>query len=312
MIDVSHLTFAYDGKTVLHDVSFSIAKNSVVALVGPNGAGKTTLMRCLVGLHEPLAGSIRMNGVDVLENPRGVRRVTGYLSDFFGLYDALTVRQCLLHMALCQQIPKAQAMARVEEIAALVGVVDYLDKSAATLSRGYRQRVGVGLAIIHRPQILILDEPASGMDPEARVGLSRLMLDLRAQGMTILVSSHILAELEDYCTDMLVIRDGKVSDYVSARSAAVETVAVSIRVPQMQDKYAKILAAQLNVTQVSMEGDMLHCLYAGGEDNLPQLLQAVIGAGIPVAQFDSRKKSLQRAYMELAEKEKQHGKGEVR
>lgn len=312
MIDVSDLTFEYDGKTVLRDVSFQIAKNSVVALVGPNGAGKTTLMRCLIGLHKPVSGNILMNGIDVLENPRGVHRCTGYLSDFFGLYDSLTVRQCLLYMAWCQNIPKERGMERVEEVAKLTGLTDYLDKKAGTLSRGYRQRVGVSLAIIHNPQILILDEPASGMDPEARIKLSELMLDLKAHGMTILVSSHILAELEDYCTDMLVIRDGQVREHIIQDQHKDEALMISLKCLDMNERYVEFLTAQKYVRDVKIEGTVVRFVFAGGEEGAAALLKELVRAEIPVISFEPRKKSLQKAYMELAEQAQKSADGGVK
>lgn len=196
VIDVSNLSFSYHGKTVLKDVSFKVPKNSVVALVGPNGAGKTTLMRCIVGLHAPISGTVRVNGIDVFENPRAVHRKIGYLSDFFGVYEQLTVKQCLLHAAGSQNIPADIRQKRMLDVAGKLDLLDRLDEKSYGLSRGYRQRLGIGLAIMHKPEILILDEPASGMDPEARINLSELIRDLKNDGLTILVSSHILAELK--------------------------------------------------------------------------------------------------------------------
>ena len=192
---VAGLRFEYPGVRALDDVTFSLARGSVTALVGPNGAGKSTLLRCMAGLDAPVVGAIRIDGVDVLESPREAHRKLGYLSDFFGVYAALTVRQCLAHAAAIHG--DRDAPLDVERTAARLGLADRLDAAAGTLSRGLRQRLAIGQAIIHSPRLLLLDEPAAGLDPEARAALAALFRDLRSDGMTLVVSSHILSELEE-------------------------------------------------------------------------------------------------------------------
>lgn len=311
MISVSNLSFEYEGKQVLHDVSFNVAQNSVVALVGPNGAGKTTLMRCLAALHVPVSGVIKVDGVNALINPRGVHRRIGYLSDFFGLYDRLTVRQSLTHMAECQYLPANMIPQRVKEIEGITGLSDHANVKCASLSRGYRQRVGVAMSIIHKPKFLLLDEPASGMDPEARILLSQLMLDLRDQGMTIMVSSHILAELEDYCTDMLVIRDGRVREHViHADHQKQNRMSILIKCVGGVEECNALLSARQSVSDIAKEGENgLTFILEGGEEDAAELLQEVMAQKISVLSFEVRKKSLQKAYMDLArEDQKQASK----
>ena len=196
MVQVENLNFEYPEKRVLHDVSFDIDQGSVTALVGPNGAGKTTLLRCMVALEKVQSGKITIGGLDVSDHPRDVHHMTGYLSDFFGLYEGLSLRQCLTYMAWCQNVAALDVNKQVIDVAAEVGIDHILDQKAQTLSRGYRQRLGVGLALIHDPRLLILDEPSSGMDPDARIALSRMIRRLHKNGKTIIVSSHILNELE--------------------------------------------------------------------------------------------------------------------
>jgi len=210
MITVDDVCFEYPGKRALNHVSCSIQPGTITALVGPNGAGKTTLLRCIAALDEPFSGKIEINGIDAVEHPRRIHQQIGYLSDFFGLYNTLTVQQCLLFNARIQQVDERLLNEKVQLAANRLDLTQYLNVRAGTLSRGLRQRLGIAQAIIHEPCLLLLDEPASGLDPEARVGLSRLFLSLRDQGMTLIVSSHILAELEDYCTHMLLIRDGRI------------------------------------------------------------------------------------------------------
>ncbi len=185
MLEVADLVYEYPGVRALDSVSFRIERGSITALVGPNGAGKTTLMRCLAGLDQPLAGTIRIADIDVVEEPRRSHRMLGYLSDSFGLYDTLTVRRSLSYVAQANGIEPTAVDRVVTEISAALGLAERLELPAGQLSRGQRQRLAIAQAIIHSPAVVILDEPASGLDPEARVDLGQLFVDLRRRGMTL-------------------------------------------------------------------------------------------------------------------------------
>ena len=217
MIIVEHLFFDYAGKRALNDVSFTIEPQTITALVGRNGAGKTTLLRCLVALQESTSGQITIEDegqkYTVEDEPRKIHELCSYLSDFFGLYEELTVRQCLSYIAWSKKCPAHEVDNKIEIAAKRLDLTNYLDIKAFKLSRGLRQRLAIAQSIILEPKILFLDEPASGLDPEARYHLSQLLVELQKQGMTILVSSHILTELEDYCTHMLVIDQGQILDH---------------------------------------------------------------------------------------------------
>ena len=208
MIDVAGLIFEYPGHRALDGIDLHMAAGSVTALVGPNGAGKSTLLRCLAGLEHPAAGQIVVHGVDVLQAPREVHRHVGYLSDFFGLYERLTVAQGLEYAARAMGLPPHVAQTRVAQVAQQLDLLALLQRLPSQLSRGQRQRLAIGQAIVHQPAVLLLDEPASGLDPEARASLAQLMRQLQAQGMTLIVSSHILSELDEYCTHILALRAG--------------------------------------------------------------------------------------------------------
>ena len=201
LVAVERLVYEYPTARALDEVSFVIERGSITALVGPNGAGKTTLMRCLAALQRPLSGAVEIDGYSTEEQPREVHRSVGYLSDFYGLYDQLTVEQTLRYAAARHGIEEDTALSVAER----VGLAERLHVAADALSRGLRQRLAIASAILHKPMLLILDEPAAGLDPQARVDLSGLFMDLRAQGMTLIVSSHILSELEDYATDVLMM-----------------------------------------------------------------------------------------------------------
>src|SRR5512133_3865132 len=256
MIDVDRLTFDYPSTRALHAVSFRLPPRSITALVGPNGAGKTTLLRCLAALEEPLEGTVRVGGIDALADPRACHRQVGYLSDFFGLYDELTVEQCLRHAAAIRGIPAEREREVTLRAAERLGIADRLASRAGELSRGLRQRLAIAQAILHGPGILLLAEPASGLDPEARHQLATLFLQLRDEGMTLLVSSHILAELDAYSTDMLVLRDGRIVSHepVAGAAARSPTVRIALALARPYEGLAAALAAA-GVKGVRVEGD---------------------------------------------------------
>ncbi len=301
MITVENLDFSYPNKKILHDVSFSLVPGSITALVGPNGAGKTTLLRCLAALERNYSGKAIINGIDVAEDPRQVHSACGYLSDNFGLYESLNVRQCLTYAAWCHNIPPADVPARVEAIARKTGITEWLGKNAGVLSRGYRQRLGIGLALIHNPRVLILDEPASGMDPEARIGLSALMKEMKEEGKTIIVSSHILNELEDYCTDMLVIRDGRISDHVKLREyAQAQEHTLRIGLVGSAEPHLAAISAFAGVAHARLEDGWIVCGYSGDIYAQQRLLAEMMAAKIPVFSFNTASHTLQDAYMNIA------------
>ena len=213
VIEVSSLVFEYLGHRALHHINVQIGAGTVTALVGPNGAGKSTLLRCMAGLEQPLSGHISIEGVSVRDFPRQVHRHIGYLSDFYGLYDRLSVARCLNYAALSMGMAPEQATLRVDQVAEQLGLSHLLERRPTELSRGQRQRVAIGQAIVHMPSVLLLDEPASGLDPDARSSLSQLFLQLQSMGMTLVVSSHILSELDAYCTHILSLRDGHVESH---------------------------------------------------------------------------------------------------
>src|SRR3569832_395599 len=213
MLRVEHVIFDYPGRRALDDVSFEFAPGFITALVGPNGAGKSTLMRVCSALDRPFAGRVLLQGLDIHENPREAHRRMGYLPDLFGLYDEMTVRQCLEYRAAAQGVSTSKQRVALEQAASRMDLRDRLNQKAGELSRGLRQRLAIAQATIHNPMFVMLDEPASGLDPEARIGLANALKTLCAEGMTIIVSSHILAELDDYSTHILMIRDGRIVEH---------------------------------------------------------------------------------------------------
>ena len=298
MIDIGGLVFDYPGLRALDHVSFALQAETITALVGPNGAGKTTLLRCIAGLDAPFAGTVNVAGVDVLREPRASHRMMGFLPDSYGLYDELTVRQCLLHRAATLGLAGPEQAAAAESAAGRLAVADRMNQKAGTLSRGLRQRLAIAETIVHRPRVLLLDEPASGLDPEARVGLAQTLRRLREEGMTVIVSSHILSELEDYSTHMLVLRDGCLVDQRDlAGPVAGGAGAVRLRLVRSDERLEPLLKAEPDVSALILDGLNAHFRFRGDEAARAALLRRILDAGIVVAEFTAEREGLQAAYM---------------
>ncbi len=301
MIQVNHLNYEYPDKRALEDVSFHIPEGSITALVGPNGAGKTTLLRALAALSRPISGTVFIDGKSAIDEPREVHLRVGYLSDFFGLYDQLTVTQSLAFTAYSRLDGEADYDGAIQKAIQRSGVSSFADKKIAALSRGMRQRVGIAQAIIHQPKVLLLDEPASGLDPEARHSLSELLLELRASGMTIIVSSHILAELEDYSTDMLVIQDGKMIEHRTLKSSVASTTVafknMFIRMEYLTENVVELLSGITGVSNVSESEGIITLQLLEDTVTKHQLLKKLIELNLPVSEFSEHKVNLQDEYI---------------
>jgi len=295
MIEVRDLVYEYPSKRALEGVSLSVQPHTITALVGPNGAGKTTLLRCLAALEPPYSGSVAIDGLDTAGAPRQIHARLGYLPDFYGLYDELTVRRCLTYAARAHGIAPALAAAAVEKAAHNVGLLDRLESKAGELSRGLRQRLAIGQAIVHEPKVLLLDEPAAGLDPQARRDLSALLLSLRDAGMTLVVSSHILAELEDYCSEMIIIENGRVVGGKAIKVREVERTRYMIELATARSDLREFLeSAGIDV----VNADGIHALisFTHNVSARAKLIRDLVGAGFELASFAASTKALEDAY----------------
>lgn len=296
-ISVEHLVFEYPNVRALDDVSFSIPRGSITALVGPNGAGKTTLLRCIAALDQPLAGAIRVDEIDVLEEPRHCHRRVGYLSDSFGLYESLSVRRCLEYAAEANGLDRSTVAEAVRRTAERLGLQDRLNQRAGELSRGLRQRVAIGQAIIHEPSLVLLDEPAAGLDPEARHQLSGLFRALKGDGMTLLVSSHILAELAEYSTSMLVLKNGRIAGHEQIAPTAESAVALELSLAAPAPDIGIRLAALAGVGAVRVDRLAVRFEFTGDASERHRLLRELIGAEIPVSGLAEVGPDMQASYL---------------
>lgn len=209
MIEVEELCKSYDEVEALRGVSFRVASGEIIGLLGPNGAGKTTIMKILAGYLHQTSGSARVDGLEVMDNTAAVQERLGYLPENAPLYPELTVQSSLRMIAALRAIPRAEQRAALSEAIHAVGLADKLTQPIATLSKGYRQRVGLAQAILHRPGLLILDEPTNGLDPTQIVEVRHLIKKL-AQNSTVLLSTHILSEVEATCDRAIIIMGGQV------------------------------------------------------------------------------------------------------
>ncbi|NOZ71695.1 MAG: ATP-binding cassette domain-containing protein [Chloroflexi bacterium] len=229
MIEVSKLSKSYGAIRALHEVSFKIASGEIVGLLGPNGAGKTTLMKILTGRLQPDGGEARIQDMDVLTQRQEVQALIGYLPENAPVYNDLSVQGYLKMMAELRQIPAEKQLERIGEAVYATGLEDMLTRPISQLSKGYRQRVGIAQAILHQPQLLILDEPTVGLDPTQIIEIRNLIRRL-AQHSTILLSTHILPEVEQVCDRVIILMHGEVR--ADARLAELATTANVVLVLQ--------------------------------------------------------------------------------
>jgi ABC-2 type transport system ATP-binding protein len=297
-VSVRNVIVEYPGVRALDRVSFDLPAGAVIALVGPNGAGKSTLMRCLVALDRPFSGSIHVEGVDALLQPREVHKRVGFLADNMGLYDDLSVARCLTYAAAAHGLRGQELHHRVAWVASEVGLLHLMERRAGTLSRGERQRVGLGQALVHEPSLLVLDEPASGLDPAARHDLSELLKRLRNMGKTIVVSSHILAELEDYSNWMLTLEGGQVRGLVPVNQSFVTgTRWLRVKVASDLEAAAEAARAVDGVRAIRFEGAQLVIEWARDERAQAQLLAHLVGQGVEVMALEAAVSRMQDVYM---------------
>ena len=215
VLDAQGLTKRYGSFVAVDNLNLRIERGEIFGLLGPNGAGKTTTILMLLGLTEPTSGSVRVLGFDPTRQPLSVKARVGYLPDAVGFYDELTARENLAYIARLNGLPRKEATSRIEEAIARMGLSDVIDKQVRTFSRGMRQRLGVADLLIKRPQLIIMDEPTLGLDPEAARQFLQLIVELRDEGITLMLSSHLLHQVQAVCNRVGLFSKGKM-DLVGA------------------------------------------------------------------------------------------------
>ena len=306
MITAEKLTKVYGSRTALEEVSFEVPEGEIFGFVGPNGAGKTTTLRILAALLEPTSGRASIDGADVAKEPGQVHSRIGYMPDFFGVYDQLTVIEYLDFYAACYRQPKQRRTKIVNDLLELIGLTERRDQAVDTLSRGLKQRLCLARALVHDPVVLLLDEPASGLDPRARVEMREILRELRRMGKTIVISSHILPELTELCTMIGIIDHGRmratgpVGEVIQKLSAGRR---VRITVVGDQEAAVAILGPLAAVREVEIANGTIEATYEGDESTAAEILHALTSEGIRVSAFSPLDGGLEEAFMRVTSEE---------
>lgn len=309
MLIVRELTRHYGHFTALDHLNMTIGEGELHGFVGPNGAGKTTTMRILATLLKPSSGQAELDGINVVENPKEMHRLMGYMPDFFGVYDRLKTWEYLDFYARCYGFGYRDRMNMLDSLLELVNLSDKRDSYVDVLSRGMKQRLCLARALIHDPRLLILDEPASGMDPRARAEMKNILRTLKDMGKTVLISSHILPELSEMCDSLTIIDHGKLvfSGSVEALDRHMNGSApILIRLAESADgeclhRAAALIRQQPGVTGVGMEaGNGLTVAFDGGDEEAALLLRQ-LSMQAPVADFHRAPLNLEKVFMEVTQ-----------
>jgi ABC-2 type transport system ATP-binding protein len=310
MIRLEKVTKEYDlppgkiGQLVAADrLTLEIAAGEVFGLVGPNGAGKTTTLKMVCGLMLPTAGRITVNNLDVEKAPEEVQHYIGYLADFFSVYDDLKVWEYVDHFARAYKLEGAKIPARVREVIAQMGLETKFDSMVGGLSRGMKQRLGIARAIVHDPPLLVLDEPASGLDPKARLELKDLIRKLNREGKTIFITSHVLSDLEEICTSLAImekgklLREGKIGDVMRG---AGRTKRVRLRLAATGFALGDWLAGQAGVSEVKATGNEAEFAFPGSDTELAAVVRNAVSAGAPVCGVEEQVETLEALFSRLS------------
>jgi ABC-2 type transport system ATP-binding protein len=304
MLQLDGLVRHFDGMRAVDEVSFSVDRGKVVGFIGPNGAGKTTTMRILATLDAPQRGDARIGGYSVVDEPHEVRRIIGFMPDYAGVYANTTVSEYLDFFARAYDLRGDTRRTAVANMIEFMGVGDVRDRNVESLSKGLKQRVALGRAIIHDPQVLILDEPAANLDPRARIEFRTLIRELAADGKTILLSSHILTELAEICDGVTVIEKGRILATGTVQDI-LETVRgrriLSVRLAGPSDVVERFLLEQPGVSNVHEAGGRVHFEFSGGDDDQVSLVSGLIAAGFPVLEFSAHSAGLEDLFIEITQ-----------
>lgn len=303
MLKIENLCKNYGKFRAVNDLNLHIPKGEIFGFVGPNGAGKTTTMRIICGLLDATSGKVFADGIDVINRPKELKRKIGYMPDFFGVYDDLKVMEYLEFYASIYNIRGAERKKVCEDLLELVDLKDKRDFYVDSLSRGMKQRLCLARSLVHNPDLLILDEPASGMDPRARIEMKEILRTLKSMGKTIIVSSHILPELAELCTAIGIIEKGRVvmSGTVEEITRKVyHTQTVRIKVIDKLDEAIRILQEFPDVDGVnSVSDNEVEASFNGDEVFMNTLLVRLIQGNIPVTAFNQLDGNLEDIFMKV-------------
>ena len=304
MLEIDGLVRHFDKLRAVDNISFNVQQGQVFGFIGPNGAGKTTTMRILATLDLPQQGDVRVNGVSVIEEPEMARKLTGFMPDYAGVYSTTTVEEYLDFFARSNGLTGDARRNAVDGVIDFMGIGDLRERHVERLSKGLKQRVALGRAIIHDPQLLVLDEPAANLDPRARIEFRTLIRELASDGKTVLLSSHILTELSEICDAVAVIEKGKILATGTVQEIMTglrEHRMISVRITGEKENAMRFLLEQPGIARVLDANDRLQLEFTGDDSAQVALLSRLVGAGFPVLEFNTEGAGLEDLFMKITE-----------
>lgn len=302
MIETKNLSKNFGDLAAVADLNLTIQDGDIFGFIGPNGAGKTTTMRILVTLLEPTRGKAFINGLDVSKNGKKVRRLVGYMPDFMGVYDDLKVFEYLEFFAAAFGIERTKRKSIVEGVLELTDLQSKRGVAVDSLSRGMQQRLGLARVLIHDPKVLILDEPASGLDPRARIEIRELLRELKRMGKTIMISSHILSELEEICDHIGIIEHGRL-----VFSGTLEEIRpklgiqskVRVKVLNNQDKAVELLSALPQIREVQAIEEYIAVTFHDSQETDGIIARTLVNGGVDIISLQPEQFKLDDAFLKL-------------
>jgi ABC-2 type transport system ATP-binding protein len=304
VVDVENLWVRYGQLAAVRGITLQIPRGEVFGFIGPNGAGKSSTIKVLATLLREFTGKVKVNGLDVLSQPQSVREKIGYVPDFFGVYEDLTVEEYLHFFAAAYRIERAKRKSIIGDVLELTDLTHKLQSPVDALSRGMKQRLSLARVLLHDPDLLLLDEPASGLDPRARIEMRELLKALKEMGKTILISSHILHELSQLCTRIGIIEAGQMVAHGSVneiyRHLGLLRI-VHVQVVDMNPQLVQKLQAVPGVNSVEEQVDRLAIRLHEDQTSIEDLHDHLVAAGARIRMFQPEAMDMETAFMKLTE-----------
>lgn len=310
IIEFKNVTKKYGALTALNDLNLTVEEGAVFGFIGPNGAGKTTTMRILTTLLKPTSGEAWVAGHSISKDPRGVRRVIGYMPDFFGVYEDMKVWEYLDFFAACYDVPELTRIGMVDDLLALVDLQHKKEAYVESLSRGMKQRLCLARTLTHDPQVLILDEPASGLDPRARIEMRELLRELQNMGKTIFFSSHILSEVADICSSIAILEAGNLVAHGNMEEMKQQLRAhrlIQVRILGDTRPAQEFLLGQTAVHSISageeagLPANVVRFDFGGDDEALSALLSQMVQSGLRLVSFQEETGDLEDVFLHVTQ-----------
>jgi ABC-2 type transport system ATP-binding protein len=302
ILRVRGLTKVFGDRYALKDLSFDVPEGEIFGFIGPNGAGKTTTLRILSTLLEPTAGEVTIDGYSIELDTEWIRRIVGFMPEQFGVYEGVTVEEYLDFFGRAYRLSSTRREAVVRDVLELTDLGGVRMRMVSTLSRGMKQRLCLAKTLVHDPKVLLLDEPASALDPRARIELRALLKELGRMGKTIVISSHILTELSDLCTSVGIIEKGELvelSDMERVRKDGASTTKVTVRLHEPRSETEGVLEGQANVRELRVDGTLVTFEYLGAPEEFYEVLKRLVDNHIPVLSVQQQERSLEHLFLQV-------------